>query len=81
MLLDEAGLIEAIDLSSRNGPAWLPQRLTWAGHEFIEASRDESRWHKALNLMKEKGGGMVLDVLQSVLIQLMTKSVLGQWSG
>ena len=54
MLLDEAGLIEAIDLSSRNGPAWLPQRLTWAGHEFIEASRDESRWHKALNLMKEK---------------------------
>ena len=77
MLLNEAGLIEANDLSTLGGPKWTPKRLTWAGHEFIEASRDESRWEKAKNIMKEKGSGMAFDVLRSVLIQLMTKAVLG----
>ena len=77
MLLNEAGLIEALNMSSHSGPKWIPKRLTWAGHEFIEASRDESRWEKAKNIMKEKGSGMAFDVLRSVLIQLMTKAVLG----
>ena len=77
MLLNEAGLIEANDLSTLGGPKWRPKRLTWAGHEFIEASRDESRWEKAKNIMKEKGSGMAFDVLRSVLIQLMMKAVLG----
>ena len=77
MLLNEAGLIEANDLSTFGGKKWTPKRLTWAGHEFIEASRDESRWEKAKNIMKEKGSGMAFDVLRSVLIQLMTKAVLG----
>jgi len=77
MLLNEAGLIEANDLSNLSRTEWRPKRLTWAGHEFIEASRDESRWEKAKNIMKEKGSGMVFDVLRSVLIQLMTKAVLG----
>ena len=76
MLLNEAELIEANDLSTFGGPKWTPKRLTWAGHEFIEASRDESRWEKAKNIMKEKGSGMAFDVLRSVLIQLMTKAVL-----
>ena len=77
MLLNEAELIEANDLSTFGGPKWIPKRLTWAGHEFIEASRDESRWEKAKNIMKEKGSGMAFDVLRSVLIQLMMKAVLG----
>ena len=77
MLLNEAGLIEGHDLSTYSGPKWRPKRLTWEGHEFIEASRDESRWEKAKNIMKEKGSGMAFDVLRSVLIQLMTKAVLG----
>ncbi len=77
MLLDEAGLIEAIDLSSMNTVIWKPKHLTWEGHEFLEASRDESRWKKALTIMKEKGGGMAFDVLKGVLIQLMTRAVMG----
>jgi len=77
MLLNEAGLIEAIDFSSHDGLSWIPTRLTWEGHEFIEASRDESRWEKAINIVKEKGGGLVFDVLKGVLIQLMTKAVMG----
>ena len=76
-LLEEAGLIEAINVSSHDGIGWLPQRLTWSGHDFLEASKDESRWEKAKRIVVEKGGGIAFDVLKKVLITLMTKDVLG----
>jgi len=34
MILDEAGLIEAVDLSTMGGICWKPKRLTYAGHQF-----------------------------------------------
>lgn len=77
MLLDEAGLLEAQDFSTFSGPDWRPKRLTWTGHEFIEASRDQGRWEKAKNIMKEKSGGITFDVLNTLLIQLMKSAVLG----
>lgn len=77
MLLHEAGLIEAKEISTLKITVWKPKYLTWEGHEFLDAARDESRWKKALDIMKEKGGGVAFEVLKSVLIQLMTKAVLG----
>jgi hypothetical protein len=77
MLLHEAGLIEAMDLSSFSGLAWRPKRLTWAGHEFIEASRDNSRWEKAKAILKQKSGGIVFDVLKALLVQLAKEAVFG----
>jgi hypothetical protein len=47
--------------------------VTWAGHEFLEASRDEGLWLKAKKAAGA-GGGMVLDVLKSVLIGLATEA-------
>ncbi len=77
MLLAEAGLIEALDFSSLSGGSWRPRRLTWAGHEFLEVSRDESRWEKAKSIVKEKGGGVVFPVLKDLLIQLARQTILG----
>jgi hypothetical protein len=34
-------------------------RLTMAGHDFLEATRDETRWNKAMKTVSEKGGGAV----------------------
>lgn len=36
LLLHEAGLIEAQNLTSQDGVDWKPKRLTYAGHEFLE---------------------------------------------
>ena len=58
MLLDEAGLLEALGLSTMDGVAWKPIRLTWLGHEFLDAAREESRWRQATSIMKEKAGGL-----------------------
>lgn len=47
MLLNEAGLIEALDLSSHDGICWKPTRLTYSGHEFLDAARSDTVWAKA----------------------------------
>ena len=45
-LLDEAGFIEAQDLSiaSEDGFDWRPKRLTFRGHDFLETVRDNKIW-------------------------------------
>jgi len=54
-LLAHEGLIEATDLSSSDGFVWKPTSLTWAGHEFIAAAKDESRWTRAKDMVLKKG--------------------------
>jgi len=44
-------------------------RLTWAGHDFLEASRDEKRWKQAKKIAG-KVGVFTLEILKQVLTQL-----------
>jgi len=55
-LLIDAGLArgrEAHDTLSK-GPEGLISNLTWAGHEFADASRDETRWRKAMGVYRRR---------------------------
>ena len=49
MLLAEAGLIEAKKIC--DGGAWLPMRLTWEGHEFLDAARNDTVWKKTKDII------------------------------
>jgi Hypothetical protein (DUF2513) len=69
MLLHEAGLLDAYNLSNRRGMNWKPKRLTWLGHEFLDASREPSRWEKAKSVVLEKTGGLSFEALKQVLFQ------------
>ena len=75
-LLDEAGLITARDLSTSSEYCWVPDRLTWTGYEFLEASKDDKRWEKAKSIILEKGGNFTFSLLQTLLLQLMSNAVL-----
>ena len=67
MILHEAGLVEADDLSTMgSGSVWLPRRLTWSGHEFLDAARNDSIWKKA----KEKASSMNFELLKELLLNL-----------
>jgi hypothetical protein len=72
-LMMQAGLVKGGDVTGAEDPS--PQAVlgsvTWAGHEFLEASRDEGRWSKAKQAAGSTGG-MVLDVLKSVLVEMAT---------
>ncbi len=76
MLLNEAGLIQAKGITSLNGKTkWSIERLTWQGHEFLDAARDQDRWNKAKKLVLEQGGRLTLDTLRSVLVRLVTSEL------
>ena len=72
-LMMQAGLIKGVDVSGGGDASPLAEvaSLTWAGHEFLEASSDEGRWSRAKKAAGSTGG-MVFDVLKSVLVGLAT---------
>jgi hypothetical protein len=69
LLLNEAGLIIATDVSSSSDLNWIPERLTWQGHEFLEASRNLTAWNKTKEIMT-KSGGFVFEVAKTILIEI-----------
>jgi hypothetical protein len=68
LLLAEANLIEA-EVSARETAEYKPKRLTWEGHEFLEAIRQETRWKKVKDVMEEVGG-FVFEIAKPVAINL-----------
>ena len=75
MLLAEAGLIEARNLSAYDGIRWTPTRLTWQGHDFLDAAKNETIWQKAKKYVQDKGGAVTFEVLKAVLAQTALKQV------
>jgi Hypothetical protein (DUF2513) len=74
-LLEEAGLIEIQDLSTLAVSKYWPKRLTWSGHEFLDAARDDSRWQKAKRFVIDKTGSLSFELLKHALIKLATDSI------
>jgi len=54
---------------------WVPIRLTSAGHDFLEAARDDTRWNKAKAEIQEKGGAMTISFMTAILIQLAKEAI------
>lgn len=76
MLLNEARLIQAKSTTYLSGRTkWSVERLTWQGHEFLDAARDQNRWNQAKKTISEKGGSLTFDVLKAVLSQLARQAV------
>jgi Hypothetical protein (DUF2513) len=76
-LMIEAGLAKGARTTHMrsSGPEASLTSLTWEGHEFADAARDESRWTKAKAVVTEKAGTVTLAVLSQVLLQLMKNAV------
>jgi hypothetical protein len=75
-IMKEAGLVEAVDASSwdTRSPQAIITRLTWQGHEFLDAARDEGIWEKAKSTIK-KVGGATLQIWIAVLTDMLRKKV------
>ena len=77
-LLVDAGLAKGVDITTMgsSSPNWRILHLTSAGHDFADVARDDSTWKKATGLVKNKAGGVTLDVMKQVLISVI-KNALG----
>lgn len=74
LLMDEAGLLRCEREVSKSTPSRVikvhPFSLTWAGHEFLSAARNDSLWVKAKNIAATKGGALSFAVVKSLLLRL-----------
>jgi hypothetical protein len=81
-LLAEAGLVEAGaadgkftyeepdgSIRTKGQKVYSVISLTWAGHEFIDAARDNTRWKAAKTKVLETTGGLAFEFLKAVLMQ------------
>lgn len=69
-LLIEAGLVHG-KVSKTLGPGpydFMAIRLTWSGHEFLDAIRSDTIWQKTKSSFLSKGLSMTFDLVKSVAV-------------
>lgn len=75
-VMHQAGLIEAVvhENGSNFDVMVYPIRLTWAGHEFIDAATSSTRWEMAKNITSQLGG-VTLELMKKVLVSLAEQQI------
>lgn len=76
-IMCDAGLLEAMYHPASSGPFAerpLGYRMTWFGHDFLDAARDDTRWKKAKGIMKQIGGA-TFDIMKQILAALMAEQM------
>ena len=71
-LLIEAGLVHG-KVSKTLGPGpydFMAIRLTWNGHEFLDAIRSDTIWQKTKSSFLSKGLSMTFDLVKSVAVEV-----------
>jgi hypothetical protein len=69
-LIHDAGLaigIEQSNLGSSDFPFIVLTHLTNAGHDFLEAARNDTQWNKAKQAAVSSGAGLTLNILTQTL--------------
>jgi hypothetical protein len=75
-LLVEADLVEGVSASSfAQADQWLELRLTWAGHDFLDAARDDALWRQATEKVTAQVGSVAFEVLKAVLSDLASRAL------
>jgi hypothetical protein len=79
-LLIDVGFIEGKVASDSRGGRQIPvvyfiTRLTMAGHDFLDAARENKVWEKAKGTFREKGVGWTVELLKAVCVQIVKSHV------
>ena len=74
LLVCEAGLLTCERVESPTTPSRLvnafPFGLTWSGHEFLDAARNDGLWQQAKRRLGAEGLGLGFGLLQALLVSL-----------
>lgn len=74
MLIDAQLVTSGNPMATRGGMYWANLKLTWAGHEFLDACRSPKLWDQATEAVA-KVGGITLPAWVSLLTQLASKNM------
>lgn len=65
-LLLEAGLAVGGCRNALGPPHCWCERLTWSGHEFLDAIRRDTVWHKIREIARERGIDLTFDLIRTL---------------
>jgi hypothetical protein len=76
-LLIESELVHGeIALDGRGQPVGtVILRPTWSGHEFLDAARNDTIWHKAGERIKKSGVDVTISLMKEILNKLLKDSL------
>lgn len=80
-LMYEAGFLSCETANSSTSDRLiyaLPFRLTWKGHEFLDAARNDTIWSKAKEVLGNKSLTVSFEVLNQLLTRLATDVLQGR---
>jgi hypothetical protein len=77
MILDQAGLLEALDLTTTDGICWRPKYLTYEGNEFLSAAERDTVWNKAKTMAMSGAKTASLEALKTALAATMKAMITG----
>lgn len=66
-LLEEAGLVEAA-IRPATGIYFRVERLTWEGHDFLDAVRNDTVWARTKETLRSKGLSWTFDLVKFLAI-------------
>jgi hypothetical protein len=74
-LLLDAGFVEGKVMWSQVGEAYIPhgyvvQRITMAGHDYLDSVRDPKVWTKTKSVLENVGGSAALEVVKDVAVKI-----------
>ena len=75
-LLIDVGYIDGeITILHDDDVAFYIEKLTWDGHDFLDAARNDAVWKKAMTKVKEAGGSITMDLMKALLTKILTQKL------
>lgn len=74
-LLIESALAEGVVLPNHSSSSGIPadvhiRKLTWDGHNFIDAITSDSNWQTVKELIRESGKQITLETVKAAILKL-----------
>lgn len=74
-LVIDAGLAEGKPIKDSTKPTDIPaavmiRTLTWAGHDFVDAIADDSKWAKVKGFLTDAGKQVTIETVKAAVTQL-----------
>lgn len=77
-IMSDAGLIDTYRTADKtNGVQYYVKRLSWYGHEFLDAARNDTVWNKAKDTAKSKGLDLGIDLMKDLLVSTAKSMLFG----
>lgn len=69
-LIWHAGLTTGFDASTLEGSDACNESLSWTGHDFLDAARNETVWRKAMSGIQKAGVSATFELLKRYLTSI-----------